>query len=95
MQYQRLGKLGLFVSRLGFGSATFGGANHPVYSAIGGLPQSEADRLIGIALDGGNRQSLNLCCVIAHFVLDKKVDIGQFSSYASVNDQFCLGQSWF
>ena len=53
MQYQRLGKLGLFVSRLGFGSATFGGANHPVYSAIGGLPQSEADRLIGIALDAG------------------------------------------
>lgn len=53
MQYQQLGRVGLFVSRLGFGTATFGGADSPLYSAIGGLDQPAADRLIGIALDAG------------------------------------------
>ncbi len=53
MKYQRLGNLGLFVSRLGLGTATFGGADHPVYRTVGGLSQAEADRIVGIALDAG------------------------------------------
>jgi aryl-alcohol dehydrogenase-like predicted oxidoreductase len=53
MQYQQLGRVGLFVSRLGFGTATFGGADHPLYGAIGGLDQAAADQLVRIALDGG------------------------------------------
>lgn len=53
MQYQRLGRTGLFVSRLGLGSATFGGAQDPVYRNVGGLSQPEADRLVGLALDAG------------------------------------------
>lgn len=53
MQYQQLGRLGLFVSRLGFGTATFGGADHAMYGAIGGLDQPAANQLVGIALDAG------------------------------------------
>ncbi len=53
MQYQLLGRTGLFVSRLALGTATFGGADDPVYRNVGGLNQPEADRLVGIALDAG------------------------------------------
>lgn len=53
MRYQQLGSTGLFVSRLALGTSTFGGASHPLYNAIGGLAQPEADRIVGAALDAG------------------------------------------
>lgn len=53
MQYELLGRTGLFVSRLALGTATFGGAEDPVYRNIGGLDQPSADRLVGMALDAG------------------------------------------
>lgn len=53
MQYRQFGRTGLYVSCLGLGTATFGGADHPVYRNIGGLGQKEADELVGIALDAG------------------------------------------
>ena len=53
MQYQQLGRIGLFVSRIAFGTGTFGGAQHPLYKVVGGLDQREADRLVAVALDGG------------------------------------------
>jgi aryl-alcohol dehydrogenase-like predicted oxidoreductase len=53
MQFQQLGPVGLFVSRLAFGTATFGGAHHPLYGLLGGVTQEEADRMIGVALDAG------------------------------------------
>lgn len=45
MQFQPLGRTGLFVSRLALGTSTFGGANDPLYSVVGGLAQDEADRI--------------------------------------------------
>jgi aryl-alcohol dehydrogenase-like predicted oxidoreductase len=53
MKYRELGSVGLYVSRLAFGASTFGGANHPLYSVVGGLDQREADRIVGVALDAG------------------------------------------
>jgi len=53
MQYQQLGRVGLFVSRIAFGTSTFGGAEHPLYKVVGGLGQREADRIVGVALDAG------------------------------------------
>jgi aryl-alcohol dehydrogenase-like predicted oxidoreductase len=53
MQYQQLGRVGLFVSRIAFGTSTFGGAEHPLYKIVGGLGQHAADRIIGVALDAG------------------------------------------
>jgi len=53
MKYQQLGKVGLFVSRIAFGTSTFGGAEHPLYKVVGGLDQREADRIVGVALDAG------------------------------------------
>lgn len=53
MLYQSLGKLGSYVSRFALGTATFGGAKHPLYGAIGGLEQALVNELVGIALDAG------------------------------------------
>jgi aryl-alcohol dehydrogenase-like predicted oxidoreductase len=53
MKYQLLGRTGLFVSRFALGTATFGGASHPLYKVVGGLPQSDANRIVGLALDAG------------------------------------------
>lgn len=53
MQYQQLGRVGLFVSRIAFGASTFGGAAHPLYKVVGGLDQGEADSIVGVALDAG------------------------------------------
>ena len=53
MQYQQLGRVGLFVSRIAFGTSTFGGARHPLYKVVGGLDQREADRIVGVALEAG------------------------------------------
>lgn len=53
MRYQQLGSTGLFLSRLALGTSTFGGADNPLYSAIGGLGQPEANRIVGVALDAG------------------------------------------
>lgn len=53
MKFQQLGSVGLFVSRLAFGTATFGGTHHPLYGLLGGVTQEEADRMIGVALDAG------------------------------------------
>jgi aryl-alcohol dehydrogenase-like predicted oxidoreductase len=53
MLYQQLGRTGLFVSRLAFGTSTFGGSQHPLYKVIGGLDQRAADRIVAVALDAG------------------------------------------
>jgi len=51
MKYRVLGRTGLFVSELCFGAMTFGGKGF--WTAIGSSPQSEADALVGFALDAG------------------------------------------
>jgi aryl-alcohol dehydrogenase-like predicted oxidoreductase len=52
MLYTQLGNTGTFVSRICFGTMTFGGAG-TIYQAIGGLTQENADALIGQTLDAG------------------------------------------
>jgi aryl-alcohol dehydrogenase-like predicted oxidoreductase len=51
MHYRLFGRTGLYVSQLCFGAMTFGGKGF--WQAIGRTAQEEADRLVGIALDGG------------------------------------------
>lgn len=52
MRHRMLGRTGLFVSELCFGTMTFGGTEG-IWAHVGGLGQDDADRLIGQALDGG------------------------------------------
>ncbi|HML15671.1 MAG TPA: aldo/keto reductase [Bryobacteraceae bacterium] len=52
MQYQQLGNTGVFVSRLCFGTMTFGGAN-TMFAAIGALEQTAADTLVKESMDAG------------------------------------------
>ncbi|MCB1371620.1 MAG: aldo/keto reductase, partial [Rhodobacteraceae bacterium] len=52
MQYKPLGRTGLLVSELCFGTMTFGGQGE-LWSKIGALGQSEAEDLIRTALDSG------------------------------------------
>ncbi len=52
MRYATLGRTGLFVSELCFGAMTFGGRGG-IWEHIGDTAQADADRLVGIALDGG------------------------------------------
>jgi aryl-alcohol dehydrogenase-like predicted oxidoreductase len=52
MRYHSLGRTGLFVSELCLGTMTFGAAEG-MWAAIGALPQADAERLIGQALDAG------------------------------------------
>ncbi|GAB6908689.1 Uncharacterized oxidoreductase YrpG [Desulfosarcina cetonica] len=51
MKTKRLGRTGLLVSELCFGTMTFGGKGF--WRAIGQLPQEAADRLVGEVLDAG------------------------------------------
>jgi len=51
MRYNELGRTGVFVSELCFGTMTFGGRGF--WEAIGKLGKKEAEKLVGIALDGG------------------------------------------
>lgn len=52
MLYNQLGNTGTFVSRICFGTMTFGGAG-TIYQAIGGLTQEGADALTAQSLDAG------------------------------------------
>jgi aryl-alcohol dehydrogenase-like predicted oxidoreductase len=52
MLYSQLGNTGTFVSRLCFGTMTFGGSG-TIYQAIGGLTQENADALVNQSLDAG------------------------------------------
>ncbi|MBZ9937596.1 aldo/keto reductase [Mesorhizobium sp. BR1-1-16] len=52
MRYNKLGGTGLLVSELTLGTMTFGG-NGGIWSAIGELDQSAADRIVARALDAG------------------------------------------
>ncbi len=52
MRYAKFGSTGLFVSELCLGTMTFGGEG-AVWEHIGKLQQSEAETLIGRAIDGG------------------------------------------
>jgi aryl-alcohol dehydrogenase-like predicted oxidoreductase len=52
MRYRNLGGTGLFVSELCLGTMTFGGEGG-IWGHIGDLQQSDAERLIGRALDAG------------------------------------------
>ncbi|MCK0746221.1 aldo/keto reductase [Chromohalobacter nigrandesensis] len=52
MRYQPFGNTGLFVSELCLGTMTFGGQGE-LWGQIGDLQQSDAERLIGRALDAG------------------------------------------
>jgi aryl-alcohol dehydrogenase-like predicted oxidoreductase len=51
MNYRSLGRTGLRVSELCFGTMTFGGEG--LYKTIGATEQAEADRLVGLCLDAG------------------------------------------
>lgn len=51
MKYKQLGRTGLLVSELCFGTMTFGGKGF--WKAIGQLPQDAADNLMAQVLDGG------------------------------------------
>src|SRR5262249_17885496 len=57
MRYKKFGRTGLFVSELCLGTMTFGGGGTlpggVQWRQIGALQQSEAERLIGSALDAG------------------------------------------
>ncbi|NPD67473.1 aldo/keto reductase [Lichenicola cladoniae] len=52
MRINKLGRTGLFVSELCLGTMTFGGGEG-IWSKIGALQQSDADRLVGRSLDAG------------------------------------------
>lgn len=52
MRYHKLGHTGLFVSELCLGTMTFGGEDG-MWGNIGQLQQSDAERLVGRALDAG------------------------------------------
>jgi aryl-alcohol dehydrogenase-like predicted oxidoreductase len=51
MRYNRLGKTGLFVSELCFGTMTFGGTGN--FSVMGSVQQAEADALLSRAFEAG------------------------------------------
>jgi aryl-alcohol dehydrogenase-like predicted oxidoreductase len=53
MQYSRLGETGLVVSRLAFGSMTFGSASNPRFASVYKVDQAGANALVGRALDAG------------------------------------------
>src|SRR5438445_7389689 len=53
MRYLPLGRTGLFVSELCLGTMTFGGSGESMWAKIGELQQSEAERLVGQAIDAG------------------------------------------
>jgi aryl-alcohol dehydrogenase-like predicted oxidoreductase len=53
MHHNQLGRTGLFVSELCLGTMTFGQAEGNIYAAIGHTQQSEADQIVGSALDAG------------------------------------------
>ena len=52
MRNKPLGRTGLFVSELCLGTMTFGGGEG-IWGRIGELQQSDAERLVGQALDAG------------------------------------------
>jgi aryl-alcohol dehydrogenase-like predicted oxidoreductase len=52
MRYHPLGRTGLFVSELCLGTMTFGGTGE-MWNKIGDLQQSDAERLVGQAIDAG------------------------------------------
>ena len=52
MRMNKLGRTGLFVSELCLGTMTFGGEGG-IWEKIGSLQQSDAEKLIGRAIDGG------------------------------------------
>jgi aryl-alcohol dehydrogenase-like predicted oxidoreductase len=52
MRYNPLGRTGLFVSELCLGTMTFG-AGEGMWKQIGALEQSDAERLVGQAIDAG------------------------------------------
>ena len=52
MRYNRLGRTGLLVSELCFGTMTFGGQDD-MWKQIGSLQQADADRLIRVAHEAG------------------------------------------
>jgi aryl-alcohol dehydrogenase-like predicted oxidoreductase len=52
MRHHLLGRTGLFVSELCLGTMTFG-SSEGMWASIGGLTQSEAERLVGQAIDAG------------------------------------------
>jgi aryl-alcohol dehydrogenase-like predicted oxidoreductase len=51
MKYRALGRTGLFVSEICFGAMTFGGKGF--WAVVGTHGETEADRLVGAALDAG------------------------------------------
>ncbi len=52
MRHHSLGRTGLFVSELCLGTMTFGGSDG-IWASMGALPQADAERLVGQAIDGG------------------------------------------
>ncbi|HEY0820437.1 MAG TPA: aldo/keto reductase [Rhizobacter sp.] len=53
MRHLPLGRTGLFVSELCLGTMTFGGSGADMWARIGTLQQTDAERLVGQALDAG------------------------------------------
>ena len=52
MLYSQLGNTGIFVSRICFGTMTFGGSG-TIYAAMGALEQPAADQMVAQCLDAG------------------------------------------
>lgn len=52
MEYTTLGNTGLLVSKLCFGTMTFGDGRG-MFKAIGAVGQTEADTLVKSSIDGG------------------------------------------
>lgn len=52
MLYSQLGNTGVFVSRICFGTMTFGGAG-TIYAAMGALEQPAADQMVSQSMDAG------------------------------------------
>ena len=53
MKLNPLGRTGLFVSELCLGTMTFGGGDEGMWGTIGRLQQSDAERIVGTAIDAG------------------------------------------
>lgn len=53
MDYAPLGRTGVFISRIGLGTMTFGGAGTGLGDMLGGLDAAAADRIVSRALDAG------------------------------------------
>src|ERR1700736_5937423 len=53
MEYRQLGKSGLRVSALSFGTGTFGGGDNEAFRSLGANDLAEATRIVDVCVEGG------------------------------------------